>query len=331
VGNDAADGARGASYDSNILLYALLMSLGLILGCTPSQRNVENGKIVFQSDRDGNYDLHIMNLDGSDQHNLTNSPKDSRIANNFGPVASPDGKQIAFESNRDGNHEIYIIDIDSGDQTNLTNNVADDNSPSWSPDGKYIAFLSDRDAILVDENQDLWTNDLYIVNSDGSNPRRITNDKNLYGGISWSPDGKRFALCLAHPNPDGVYFSFDIYIMTLSDSNLIRLTYDTSMHECSPKWSPDGKRIVYGVDGSKYSNIHLMNADGTNQIALSIDPSILDSDPSWSPDGKHIVFSSRRGGGSHLYVMNADGTNQIQITNGPGEETFPTWLPITTP
>ena len=299
--------------------------------CVPSQRNALNGKIVFQSAQDGNYDLYIMNPDGSDWRNLTAGPPSNTSANNNGgPVQSPDGRQIAFQSNRDGNNEIYIIDIESGVQLNLTKNSANDYSPTWSPDGKYIAFISDRDAILVDANRDIWTNNIYIIDADGSNVRRLTVDNlaNQYSGLSWSPDGKKLALGLSSVSQYGAFFYQGIYLMDLDNLGLTRLTYDTyTIHQANPKWSPDGKYILYLVLGSELSNIYVMNADGTDQVALSQDPSTYDTDPSWSPDGEYIVFSSNRYGGYHLYVMNADGSNQLRLTNGPGEETSPVWLP----
>src|SRR3989304_7179358 len=118
------------------LIGALLIIFGLI-GCAPHQQNITNGNLVFQSYRDGNYDLYIMNLDGSEQRNLTNiQASDGNPTSNISPVPSPDGRRIAFETNRDGNLEIYVLDIQSGLQVNVTSNEFDDYSPTWSPDGE---------------------------------------------------------------------------------------------------------------------------------------------------------------------------------------------------
>jgi len=68
----------------------------------------------------------MINTDGSNQINLTNSP-----AHNWDPTWSPDGKKIAFTSNRDGNQEIYVMDVDESTQINSTNNPADDRCPAW--------------------------------------------------------------------------------------------------------------------------------------------------------------------------------------------------------
>jgi len=279
--------------------------------------------IVFQSDRDGNYDLYVMNPDGTDVRNLTIHP-----ASDTGPVPSPDDRRIAFQSNRDGNNEIYVLDLETGAQSNLTNHPASDHSPTWSPDGSSIAFVSDRDALLLDEAHGLWTNDIYIMDSDGSDPRRLTADNltNGYGSLAWSPDGGSIALCLSSFTAFGAYFPLGIQLMNLSDLTLTRLTFDSATIQCDPKWSPDGSQILYVVSGSGFSNIYVMNADGSSQVNLSTDSSAYDTSPSWSPDGKYILFSSNLGDGYHIHKMDADGTDTFQLTDDPGEETFPVWL-----
>ena len=87
-------------------------------------------KIVFRSKRDGNYEIYIMDVDGSNQKNLTNN----ETYDGF-PDWSPDGKKIAFVSYRDGNGEIYIMDVDGSNQKRMTNNMEYNGSPVWSPVG----------------------------------------------------------------------------------------------------------------------------------------------------------------------------------------------------
>ena len=92
------------------------------------EESTAKGKIAFESDRDGNYEIYIMNVDGSEQTRLTDNPADD-----WGLSFSPDGSKIAFESYRDGNWEIYIMNIDGSEQTRLTDNPAFDWWPSFSP------------------------------------------------------------------------------------------------------------------------------------------------------------------------------------------------------
>ncbi len=96
------------------------------------------------------------------------------------PAWSPDGKQIAFTSQRDGTSDIWVVDARGGEPRNLTNHPGLDNSAAWSPDGKYIAFGSTRDSGSMEGG------DIYVMDSDGSNVRRITTGQASYSP-RWSP------------------------------------------------------------------------------------------------------------------------------------------------
>ena len=87
-----------------------------------------NGKIAYISDRDGNHEIYIMNIDGSDQINLTKNEEEDNH-----PNFSPDGSKIAFYSRRTGNGEIYTMNIDGSKQINLTNNEDRDRNPIFPP------------------------------------------------------------------------------------------------------------------------------------------------------------------------------------------------------
>ena len=86
----------------------------------------DSSKIIFKSNRDGNDEIYIMKVDGSEQINLTNNQSGDRF-----PCFSPDGSKIAFESDRDGNSEIYIMDSDGRNQRRLTDNDCFDGYPIW--------------------------------------------------------------------------------------------------------------------------------------------------------------------------------------------------------
>ena len=296
------------------------------MGCAQFQGNIANGKIAFESYQDGNYDIYIMNSDGSAQRNLTNSPvRNPNQIFNVHPIPSPDGKTIAFLTNRDGNSEIYVVYTESGAQINLTKSDADEYSPTWSPDGKQIIFVSDRD--MSKSAYHSWMNNIYVMDADGSNVQKLTSENEVgYSGLDWSPNGEELVLCLSILDQRGEFSSEGIHIMNLSDTQLTRLTFDKSTIQCNPKWSPDGKRILYSVLGSDVSNIYIMNADGTDNRPLSKDLTTHNRSPSWSPDGNYIVFSSSRDGVSNIYIMETDGTNQTQLTNGSSDKIFPVWL-----
>ena len=98
----------------------------------PAARRAElkslSHKILFESYTTNNWELFVMNADGTGQTRLTyNSDIDTK------PSWSPDGSRIAFYSGRDGNTEIYVMNADGTGQTNLTDNPKHDSHPSWSP------------------------------------------------------------------------------------------------------------------------------------------------------------------------------------------------------
>lgn len=202
------------------------------------------------------------------------------------PVWSPDSVHLLFNSNRDENREIYRADLTCLrtdptcriPMTNLTNNPALDVGGAWSPDGQTIAFFSTRDG----------SSELYLMDADGGNVRRLTNDLNTdMGSIAWSPDGKQIGYVSMLPSGD-----WDIFSIDAAGGEPHNLTQALGQDQ-EPRWSPDGKQIAFLSLRDGNFEIYLMNADGSNMYNLTQNPS-GDLAPVWSPDNQSLLFHSNR-------------------------------------
>jgi Tol biopolymer transport system component/DNA-binding winged helix-turn-helix (wHTH) protein len=247
-------------------------------------------QIAFVSGRDHNFEVYVMNADGTNQTNLTHQAK-----NDESPDWSPDGARIAFSSSRDGNREIYVMNSDGGSQRKLTNNPSVDVEPAWSPDGKKIAFWSNRDG----------SGQLYVMNADGGLQTRLSDRPVNASATTWSPDGAKLAFQSDHPDPGNPSGSHQIYVMNADGTGVRRLTGDQTRRSIEPAWSPDGRRIAFGLVGilEADSKISVMAADGSQAVRLTTGVS-LDRKLAWSPDGSRIAFQSNRDGNYEIYVLN---------------------------
>jgi Tol biopolymer transport system component len=229
----------------------------------------------------GYFELHVASVDGTRIARLTNNID----VHDAGPAWSPDGGELAFVSDRTGNFDVHLLSLRRPSAVfDVTRNPANDcacydpfnvfAAPSFSPDGRRIAFTSDLAA--PEHNVDV-----YVINRDGINTRRLTSAPEVDAEPDWSPNGRWIAFQRA--SADGA--SSALYVMNARGGALRQLTHDNANNR-QPAWSPDGRKIAYSSNLGGSYDIWLMNADGSNPQNLTHDAA-YDERPAWQPSDDH--------------------------------------------
>ena len=218
----------------------------------------DNRQIIFSSYRyhagDSGPQIYVMQADGANVRRLTD-----HSALDYHPTWSPDGRRIAFQSDRNRlvwlDDDIYVMDTDGKNIRNLTEHPGRDRHPMWSPNGHQIVFASIRVGNFGDGNFDAGNYDIYIMNADGKNIRRLTKDPSDEILPAWSLNGQKI---IFSSNRAG---NSDIYMINADGTNLRQLTNHPA-EDWGPtvtlSVSPVGKRTtVWGtVEASRKINSH---------------------------------------------------------------------------
>lgn len=296
---------------------ATLLFTGFLMTAMGCRSQLDSpGKIAFESYRDGNAEVYLMDADGSNLVNLTNNP-----AYDGTPSWAPDGQRIAFTSERNDNPDIYVMGADGTNPTQLTDGGGFNVVPAWSPDGSQILFVSNRTYYLQMEGGELelpGNAKLWVIGAEGGRPSRLTSriGLDMYG--SWSPDGQSIVFMSVRDDNSEIY-------MLQPDKVEVNLTNNPA-RDLNPAWSPDGSKIAFMSDREGNMEIYLLDLEKDTLTNLTQNPA-NEGDPAWSPDGSKIAFTSDRDGNIEIYVMDADGSNPRRLTNNPGDDFHPQWQP----
>jgi TolB protein len=251
----------------------------------------DGSRLLFESDRTGNWEIYTMRPDGTDLVRLTSAP-----APDVGPIWSPDGKRIVFASERDaGDSEIYVMNADGSGQRRLTRQPGDDSHPHWSPDGARIVFNSARTTPDLSADWSKQHLEIFTMAADGSDVRQITRFKTVSTYPQFSPDGKKIAFRRVTDEPGMLWDltlgarNSEVFVINADGSNPVNVS-KSAAYDGWPAWSPDGARIVFSSNRAGPANIgqlYSVDAEGGNLTKLTDGPGSF-VQPSWSRDGKRI-------------------------------------------
>jgi Tol biopolymer transport system component len=210
--------------------------------------------------------------------------------------------------------EIYTVRADGSTLSRLTDNDLFDTAPQWSPDGSLILWLQ---SAQPPGNAGTYYSDLWLMNTDGSNARNITNVPGQERGV-WSPDGTAILIL----SFDGDQYTDDVYVTTPTALTPTLIISDTSLGDYA--WSPDSAFFALSMDApNEPYNLYRVNPDGTNITLLAEEVSPYFE---WSPDSQWIAYDKTVEGNRDVYITRADSTETRRLTEREGDDGFGGWV-----
>ena len=261
TGNDISRATRLAIMDQDGANIKFLTD-GKHIVLTP-RFSSKSREVIYMSYSDVVPTVHIKNLETGDDNAIAQIDGMSSA-----PRFSSDDSKTVMAISKDGATNIYSIDMLEGKMQKLTHsNMSINTSPSFSPDNKYITFNSDRSGVQ----------NIYIMNNDGTNQKRISFGKGSYATPVWSPSGRHIAFTKIYKG------KFYIGIMKPNGTNERILSHGYLVE--SPSWSPNGKKIIFTKQFPKKDNtiskLYVIDTNGKNEYPIYTTTNA--SNPAWSP------------------------------------------------
>ena len=279
-------------------------------------QGVARTKLTFSSNRDGErtavtfaqrnaQEIYIADYDGANQRRVTVNRN-----LNITPSWSPDAQAIAYTSYVSGFPDINVSWIHKGLLTRPAKGTDSHHNflPVFSPDGTRIAFSSNRDG----------NNEIYVMNADGSNVRRLTSHRSIDTTPTWSPSGTHVAFVSERGGNPNIW-----RVDAQGLEQPVKLTNES--HVDRPTWSPPPlNEIAYtSRTGGAGFDIKVLDV-ATGAVRAITTGEGSNESPAFSPTGRHIAYTTTRWGRTQIAIIGRDGRGVRQITRS-GENKFPNW------